>query len=115
MGWSASQLAHLVRVLRIKRLTDLGLSLTQIAETRCRGRTSRRGIARTRRRTGIDPAPGGAGRVPDVHETRAAFPDAVSVYGNSPRGKKFAMQTMVKVMAELYNKVQIDVLIRMNG
>lgn len=50
-----------------------------------------------------------------MHETRAAFPDAVSVYGNSPRGKKFAMQTMVKVMAELYNKVQIDVLIRMNG
>ncbi len=53
--------------------------------------------------------------LPYVQEMRAAFPDAVSMYGDSPRGEKFAMQTMVKVMVELYNKAQIDVLIRMNG
>ncbi|MGW0520074.1 helix-turn-helix domain-containing protein [Crossiella sp. NPDC003009] len=53
--------------------------------------------------------------LPYVQEMRAAFPDAVGMYGDSPRGKKFAVQTMVKVMAELYNKAQIDVLIRMNG
>ena len=53
--------------------------------------------------------------LPYVQEMRAAFPDAVGMYGDSPRGEKFAMQTMVKVVAELYNKAQIDVLIRMNG
>ena len=53
--------------------------------------------------------------LPYVQEMRAAFPDAVGMYGDSPRGKKFAMQTMAKVMVELYNKAQIDVLIRMNG
>jgi DNA-binding transcriptional MerR regulator len=53
--------------------------------------------------------------LPYVQEMRAAFPDAVGMYGDSPRGEKFAMQTMVKVMVELYNKAQIDVLIRMNG
>ncbi|MCO1580963.1 MerR family transcriptional regulator [Crossiella sp. SN42] len=53
--------------------------------------------------------------LPYVQEMRAAFPDAVGMYGDSPRGEKFVMQTMVKVVAELYNKAQIDVLIRMNG
>jgi DNA-binding transcriptional MerR regulator len=53
--------------------------------------------------------------LPYVQAMRAAFPDAVGMYGDSPRGEKFAMQTMVKVMVELYNKAQIDVLIRMNG
>lgn len=53
--------------------------------------------------------------LPYVQAMRAAFPDAVGMYGDSPRGEKFAMQTMVKVMVELYNKAQIDVLIRMSG
>ncbi|GAB2862248.1 helix-turn-helix domain-containing protein [Lentzea nigeriaca] len=53
--------------------------------------------------------------LPYVQEMRAAFPDAVGMYGDSPRGEKFAMQTMAKVVVELYNKAQIDVLIRMNG
>lgn len=53
--------------------------------------------------------------LPYVQEMRAVFPDAVGMYGDSPRGEKFAIQTMVKVMVELYNKAQIDVLVRMNG
>ena len=53
--------------------------------------------------------------LPYVQEMRAAFPDAVGMYGDSPRGQKFAMQTMSKVMVELYNKAQIDVLIRMTA
>ena len=150
-GYKSYGVTHLVRVLRIKRLTDLGLSLTQIAElgdedehpgTALRELDAE--LAATierlqrirvelalilRQEAPTDLPPDIAATVaeanlspqdrmsalPYVQEMRAAVPDAVGMYGDSPRGEKFAMQTMVKVVVELYNKAQIDVLIRMNG
>ncbi|MCG8925429.1 MerR family transcriptional regulator [Lentzea sp. CC55] len=52
---------------------------------------------------------------PQVLEMRAAFPDPASLYGASPHSEKFVAQTIVKTIAELYNKAQLDVLVRMNG
>ncbi|CCH31084.1 MerR family transcriptional regulator [Actinosynnema sp. NPDC047251] len=54
------------------------------------------------------------GALPHVREMRAMFPDAAGMYAGAPRGEAFALQTIGKVVAELYNKAQIDVLIRMN-
>jgi hypothetical protein len=45
---------------------------------------------------------------------RALFPDAASMYADAPRGEEFALKAMGKVVAEIYNKAQIDVLIRLN-
>ncbi|MCS7475262.1 MerR family transcriptional regulator [Umezawaea endophytica] len=53
--------------------------------------------------------------LPFTQEVRAMFPDATAMYAGGPRGAEFAMKTMGKVVVELYNKAQIDVLIRMNG
>ncbi len=52
---------------------------------------------------------------PHILEMRAAFPDPASLYGASPHSEKFVAQTIVKTIAELYNRAQIDVLVRMNG
>ncbi len=49
-----------------------------------------------------------------VQEVRALFPGSTGVYAGAPRGAEFAMREMGKVVAELYNEAQIDVLIRMN-
>ena len=53
--------------------------------------------------------------LPLVKEVHTAFPDAAGVYTGAPRGEEFVMRTMGKVLVELYNEAQIDVLIRMNG
>lgn len=52
--------------------------------------------------------------LPYVQEIRAAFPESTGMFTGAPRGEEFAIRTMGKVIAELYNKAQIDVLIRMN-
>jgi DNA-binding transcriptional MerR regulator len=52
--------------------------------------------------------------LPYTQEMRALFPDPTSMYADAPRGEEFVMKTMGKVVVELYNKAQIDVLIRMN-
>ncbi|WP_434449511.1 MerR family transcriptional regulator [Lentzea sp. E54] len=52
---------------------------------------------------------------PHVLRMQAAFPDAASMYSASPHSEKFVAQTLVKVIVELYNSAQIDVLVRMNG
>jgi len=202
-GYKSYGVTHLVRVLRIKRLADLGLSLTQIAELGDEdehpgaalreldaelGATIERlqrirvelalilrqetptdlppGIAATVAEADLSPQDRAAtvviaqllspqalatytevlkghskdiaiaefdnlpadadeetrqrladrmSALPYVREMRAAFPDAARMYGDSPLGEKFATQTMAKVVVELYNKAQIDVLIRMNG
>lgn len=49
---------------------------------------------------------------PYVEEMRSAFPDGM--HAGAPRGEKFVMRTLGKVIRELYNTAQIDVLIRMN-
>ena len=53
--------------------------------------------------------------MPYMAEMRAVFPDAASLYVDAPRGVKHARQTITKAMAELYNRAQLDVLVRMNG
>jgi DNA-binding transcriptional MerR regulator len=53
--------------------------------------------------------------LPFVQEVRAAFPASTGMYTGAPRGEEFVMKTMGKVITELYNAAQIDVLIRMNG
>ena len=52
--------------------------------------------------------------LPFTREMRAVFPDANGMYADAPRGEEFALRTMGKVVVELYNEAQIDVLIRMN-
>nr|WP_245733668.1 MerR family transcriptional regulator [Lentzea jiangxiensis] len=52
---------------------------------------------------------------PQVLEMRAAFPVPASLYGASPYSEKFVAQTIVKTIAELYNKAQLDVLVRLSG
>ncbi|GHH38749.1 helix-turn-helix domain-containing protein [Lentzea cavernae] len=51
---------------------------------------------------------------PQVLEMQAAFPDAETMYAASQYSEKFVAQTIVKTIAELYNKAQLDVLVRMN-
>ncbi|HEX6345616.1 MerR family transcriptional regulator [Umezawaea sp.] len=53
--------------------------------------------------------------LPIVRELRARFPAPAGIYAGAPRGEEFAMRTMGKVVVELYNEAQIDVLVRMNG
>ncbi|GGN17314.1 transcriptional regulator, MerR family protein [Lentzea pudingi] len=53
--------------------------------------------------------------MPYMAEMRAAFPDPAGLYSDAPRGVEHARQTVVKVMVELYNKAQLDVLVRMGG
>lgn len=53
--------------------------------------------------------------MPYLREMRDAFPGAASLYSGAPRGEEHARQTIGKVVVELYNKAQIDVLIRMKG
>ncbi|MFD9704829.1 MerR family transcriptional regulator [Lentzea sp. NPDC059081] len=52
---------------------------------------------------------------PVVREMQAAFPDPTRMRGASPHSEKFVAQTIVKTIADLYNKAQLDVLVRMNG
>ncbi|MFD4639549.1 MerR family transcriptional regulator [Lentzea sp. NPDC058436] len=52
---------------------------------------------------------------PHVLEVQAAFPNPISMYSGSQHSEKFVSQTLVKVIVELYNKAQIDVLVRMSG
>ncbi|MFC6092391.1 MerR family transcriptional regulator [Saccharothrix lopnurensis] len=53
--------------------------------------------------------------LPLVKEVHAAFPDPAGVYAGAPRGEEFVVRTMGKVLVELYNEAQIDVLVRVNG
>lgn len=53
--------------------------------------------------------------MPYMAEMRAAFPDPTGLWSDAPRGVEHARRTVVKVMVELYNKAQLDVLVRMNG
>ncbi|MDX8146013.1 MerR family transcriptional regulator [Lentzea sp. BCCO 10_0061] len=53
--------------------------------------------------------------MPYMAEIRAAFPDAAGLYSDAPRGVEHAKRTVIKVLVELYNKAQLDVLVRMNG
>lgn len=52
--------------------------------------------------------------LPITKEVRAAFPGAAGLCAGSPRGEEFAVRTVGKVLVELYNEAQIDVLIRMD-
>ncbi|SFR22670.1 DNA-binding transcriptional regulator, MerR family [Lentzea waywayandensis] len=53
--------------------------------------------------------------MPYMAEIRAAFPDAAGLYSDAPRGVEHAKRTVIKVLVELYNKAQLDVLVRMRG
>jgi DNA-binding transcriptional MerR regulator len=53
--------------------------------------------------------------MPYLQEIREMFPDPADLYSDAPRGEEHAKQTVIKVMLELYNKAQLDVLVRMNG
>ena len=53
--------------------------------------------------------------MPYLQEMRDAFPDAAGMYSGAPRGEEHARQTIGKVIAELYNQAQLDVLVRMKG
>ncbi|MFS8099259.1 MerR family transcriptional regulator [Lentzea alba] len=202
-GYKSYGVPHLVRVLRIKRLTDLGLSLTQIADlgdgdehpgealrqldaevaatierlqrvraelalilhqetptelppdiaatiadadlspqdrsftvvlaqllapdTLIRYAETLKGYSRDPAVVEFDTLPEDADEqtrqnlaermraMPYMDEMRAAFPDPNGLYSNAPRGVEHAKQTIIKVMLELYNKAQLDVLVRMNG
>jgi len=52
--------------------------------------------------------------LPFVREVRAAFPEAAGLFTGAPRGEEYALRTAAKVVGELYNAAQIDVLVRMN-
>ena len=131
-GYKSYGVPHLVRVLRIKRLTGLGLSLTEIAdlgdEDAHPGEALRRldaelaatieRLQRTRAELALilrEETP--TDLPPDIAATIEAADLSAqdrTFTTDAPRGEKFAMQTMGKVMLELYNRAQIDVLIRMN-
>ncbi|WP_330270575.1 MerR family transcriptional regulator [Lentzea sp. NBC_00516] len=53
--------------------------------------------------------------MPYMQEIRDAFPHADGLYSDAPRGVEHARRTVIKVMVELYNKAQLDVLVRMAG
>lgn len=53
--------------------------------------------------------------MPYMREIRDAFPDPAGLYSDAPRGEEHARRTVGKVVAELYNKAQLDVLVRMKG
>jgi DNA-binding transcriptional MerR regulator len=52
--------------------------------------------------------------LPLAKEMRAVFPGAAGLCAGAPRGEEFAMRTMGKVIVELCNEAQIDVLKRVN-
>jgi DNA-binding transcriptional MerR regulator len=202
-GYKSYGVPHLVRVLRIKRLTDLGLSLTQIAELGDGDEHPREALreldaelgaqierlqqmraelalvlhretptdlpphvaaliedanlspqdrsftvvlaqllspetlakyAETLKDYSRDPAvvafdalpedadeetrqrvADGMRAMPYMAQMRAAFPDPAGLWGDAPRGVEHARRTVVKVMVELYNKAQLDVLVRMGS
>ncbi|MFJ5990676.1 MerR family transcriptional regulator [Lentzea sp. NPDC092896] len=202
-GYKSYGVPHLVRVLRIKRLTDLGLSLTQIAdlgdgdehprealreldtelaaqierlqriraelalvlrqeaptdlppdvaamienanlspqdrsftvvlaqllspETLARYAGTLKDYARDPAVVAFDNLPedadeqtrqavaDGMREMPYMAQMRAVFPDPAGLYSDAPRGVEHARRTVIKVLVELYNKAQLDVLVRMNG
>ncbi|MDX8052509.1 MerR family transcriptional regulator [Lentzea sp. BCCO 10_0798] len=201
-GYKSYGVPHLVRVLRIKRLTDLGLSLTQIAElgdgdehprealreldtelaaqierlqriraelalvrrqevptdlppdvaamienanlspqdrsftvvlaqllspeTLARYAETLKGYSRDPAVVAFDNLPEDADEetrqrvadamreMPYMAQIRAVFPDPAGLWSDAPRGVEHARRTVVKVLVELYNKAQLDVLVRMN-
>ena len=202
-GYKSYGVPHLVRVLRIKRLTDLGLSLTQIAdlgdgdehprealreldtelaaqierlqriraelalvlrqevptdlppdvaamienanlspqdrsftvvmaqllspETLARYAGTLKDYARDPAVIAFDTLPEDADdatrqavadamrEMPYMAQMRAEFPDPAGLWSDAPRGVEHARRTVVKVMVELYNKAQLDVLVRMSS
>lgn len=202
-GYKSYGVPHLVRVLRIKRLTDLGLSLTQIAdlgdgdehphealreldtelaaqverlqriraelalvlrqevptdlppdvaamienanlspqdrsftvvmaqllspETLARYAGTLKDYARDPAVVAFDNLPEDADEatrqavadamreMPYMAQMRAEFPDPAGLWSDAPRGVEHARRTVVKVMVELYNKAQLDVLVRMSS
>ncbi|WP_439663739.1 MerR family transcriptional regulator [Lentzea sp. HUAS TT2] len=202
-GYKSYGVPHLVRVLRIKRLTDLGLSLTQIAdlgdgdehprealreldtelaaqierlqqiraelalvlrqevptdlppdvaamienanlspqdrsftvvmaqllspETLTRYAGTLKDYARDPAVVAFDNLPEDADEatrqavadamreMPYMAQMRAEFPDPAGLWSDAPRGVEHARRTVVKVMVELYNKAQLDVLVRMSS
>ena len=202
-GYKSYGVPHLVRVLRIKRLTDLGLSLTQIAdlgdgdehprealreldtelaaqierlqriraelalvlrqevptdlppdvaamienanlspqdrsftvvmaqllspETLARYAGTLKDYARDPAVIAFDTLPADADEatrqavadamreMPYMAQMRAAFPDPAGLWSDAPRGVEHARRTVIKVLVELYNKAQLDVLVRMSS
>ncbi|GAA1274468.1 MerR family transcriptional regulator [Saccharothrix xinjiangensis] len=53
--------------------------------------------------------------LPYVKEMSATFPRAEDMLVGAPRGEEFTMRAIGKVIVELYNEAQVDVLVRMNG
>ncbi|MCX2949790.1 MerR family transcriptional regulator [Lentzea sp. NEAU-D7] len=53
--------------------------------------------------------------MPYMAQIRAAFPDPAGLWSDAPRGVEHARRTVVKVLVELYNKAQLDVLVRMGA
>ena len=53
--------------------------------------------------------------MPHMQEIRDAFPDPASLFGDAPRGEEHARRTVGKVVVKLYNRAQIDVLVRMSS